>query len=111
MEDFTKDILICDCSSEEHQLLVRYFNNDTVPEVYVSMHLAKRSFWERVMYAIDYVFGHQSRYGSFEEVILGPQHINSLQSVIDHIRKVEAKKAQLELFKNENSNNENSNNI
>ena len=98
MEDFTKDILICDCSSEEHQLLVRYFEDNKTPEVYVSVHLAKKSFWERVMYAIDYVFGHQSKYGGFDEIILGPQHVKSLQSVVDHIKKVEAKNKQLELF-------------
>jgi len=94
MTEYTKDILICDCSSEEHQLLIRY---DEDSEVYVNVHLTKKPFWERVWHAIDYIFGHQSKYGAFDEVILGPQHITSLQSVVDHLKNVEAKKVQLKL--------------
>ncbi len=92
MIEYTRDILICDCSSEEHQLLIRYDDNDETPEVYVNVHLTKKPFWERVRYAIDYIFGRQSKYGAFDEVILGPQHITSLQSVVDHLKNVEAKK-------------------
>ena len=40
------DLLICQCSSVEHQVVVTTFNDD--PEVYLSVHLTKHSFWKRV---------------------------------------------------------------
>ena len=92
-----RDILICECSSAEHQLLVQYFEDEN--EVYVQTHLAKKTFWERLKYGIKYILGYQSRYGAFDEIILGPQHIKNLQSIINHIRDIELKKSQTSLFK------------
>lgn len=96
MEEFKTDILVCECASADHQLLIRHFENDQ--EVYVQMHLSKKSFYERLIYGIRYIFGYQSRFGAFDEIVLGPQHINSLQSVVNHIKKVEAKKLQISMF-------------
>jgi hypothetical protein len=98
MIDFKTNILICDCNSSQHQLLIRYFEDDVDSEVYVETHLAKKPLLDRLIYGIKYIFGYQSRFGAFDEVILGPQHINSLQSVIDHIKQVEAKKLQTDMF-------------
>ena len=39
MKNDNEILLLCDCSSEEHQLIVRWDNDDK--EVYVSVHLAK----------------------------------------------------------------------
>jgi hypothetical protein len=86
-----QDILICECSSSEHQMIMRYFPDDDYPMVYVDVHLVKRSFWDRVKYALMYVFGYKSKYGAWDEIILGPKHINGLQNVVDHLKKIEAK--------------------
>jgi len=98
MIDFKTNILVCDCNSAEHQLLVRYFEDDTDGEVYVETHLTKKPLLERLIYGIKYIFGYQSRFGAFDEVVLGPQHINSLQSVIDHLKKIEGEKLQTDMF-------------
>ena len=98
MIDFKTHILVCECNSSQHQLLFRYFEDDTDGEVYVETHLAKKPFFERLIYGIKYILGYQSRFGAFDEVILGPQHINSLQCVVDHIKMVEAKKLQIDMF-------------
>lgn len=99
--DFVKDLLVCDCSSVEHQIVFQYFEDDNSGEVYLQVHLTKKPFWKRLIHAFFYVLGYQSRFGAFDEVIMGPQHIKSLQSVIEHIRKAEGKSFQLSLYNDE----------
>lgn len=96
--EMRQDLLLCECSSSEHQMIIRYFPDDDYPEVYVDVHLVKRSFFKRLKYAIKYLFGYQSKYGAWDEIVLNSQHITSLQDVVNHIKKVEAKKLQLRLF-------------
>jgi len=78
-------LFICECSSPEHQIIIRYFNEE--PEVYVDIHLVNRSFWGRVKYALKYIFGYKSKYGAWDEIILGPKHIKDLESVVSHLHK------------------------
>ena len=87
----TKEILICDCHSTEHQVVVYYSEDQfddgmTYPMVYFHIHLNKLKFWERVKYAIKYIFGHQSRYGAFEEFIINPEDAEKLQNVVDYLK-------------------------
>lgn len=78
-------LLLCDCSSDEHQLIVRWDDDDN--EVYVSVHLATyRGFWKRLWHGLKYAFGHKSRYGSFDEIILRKEDADNLQKVVDHLR-------------------------
>ena len=90
---FNQDLLICECASVEHQLIIRYFKEDTEDDVYVEVHLAKVPFLKRLAYAIKYLFGHQSRYGAFAEFIMNANHVEPLTKVIDHIKMVEDNKA------------------
>ena len=76
----TKDLLICKCSSNEHQMIITVFEDE--PEVFVDIHLTKQSFIKRLIYGIKYIFGYQCKYGAFEEVILDKTHINSLKEII-----------------------------
>lgn len=79
-------ILICSCHSTEHQIVI-YPNSDPLygPEAYVHIHLVKRSFWYRLKYAIKYVFGHKSRYGAWDEIILDPTHVKALETLVNHL--------------------------
>lgn len=77
---------------------MRYFEDDLDAMVYVDVHLVKRSFWARVKYAVKYIFGYKSKYGAWDEILLGPQHIKSLESVVKYLKDSEAKKAQLRVF-------------
>jgi len=73
-------ILICDCSNAEHQLIFR--SNEEDLEVYVSVHLTPQSFLNRIRKGIAYIFGHRSRYGEFQEVILSKKHVSKLKDII-----------------------------
>ncbi len=85
MKNDNEILLLCDCSSAEHQLIVRWDNDDK--EVYVSMHLANyMGFWKRLWHALKYAFGYKCQYGAFDEVILRKEDASNLQKVVDHLK-------------------------
>ena len=85
MKNDNEILLVCDCSSCEHQLIVRWNNDDD--EVCVSVHLANhRGFWKRLWHGLRYAFGHKSIYGNFDEVIIRKEDAEGLQRVVDHLR-------------------------
>lgn len=91
MKNDNEILLLCDCSSEEHQMIVRWDNDDK--EVYVSVHLANyMGFWKRLWHAVKYVFGYKCRYGAFDEVILRKEDADNLQKVVDHLRVAKTKR-------------------
>lgn len=85
MKKTNEDILICECHSTEHQLIVLYSNEDEHPMVYFHIHLNKRSFWERLKYGIKYIFGYQSQYGAFQEFILNPEDSHKMERVVKYL--------------------------
>ena len=87
MKNDNEILLLCDCSSAEHQLIVRWDNDDK--EVSVNVHLANvDGFWKRLWHAAKYVFGYKSRYGAFDEIILRKEDADNLQKVVNHLRSV-----------------------
>ena len=84
-----KDLLICSCHSTDHQMVVLYGEDDIngiiYPTVYIHTHLSKRPFWERVKYGIKYIFGYESRYGAFEEMILSKKDVDKFKRVVEHL--------------------------
>ena len=56
------------------------------PVCYAHVYLAKGTFWERIVYGVKYIFGHQSRYGAFDEFIFNPEDAPRLQELVDHLK-------------------------
>ena len=84
------DILICECNSTEHQMVINYSeeqypNGVKIPMIYIHTHLNKRPFWERLKYGIKYIFGYQCRYGAFDEFIINPSDTDKLKEVIKYL--------------------------
>jgi hypothetical protein len=75
----TPHILICDCSSREHQIILEHEPDDNL--IYCHIHLRPRRFWARVWAALKYVGGYKCRYGHFEEFIFKPDHVPALQQL------------------------------
>jgi hypothetical protein len=80
-----KELIICSCHSTEHQMVFIYDQDENYPMVYIHYHLNKRPFWERVVYGIKYIFGGQSRYGAFDEIILTPDDVSKFEKVVEHL--------------------------
>lgn len=85
------DILICECHSTEHQMVISYGEDEVGdqihPIVYIHTHLNKRGFWSRVKYGIKYIFGYQCRYGAFDEFIINPKDADKLNDVVKYLKK------------------------
>lgn len=79
------DLLICECSSVEHQVIVSKFNED--PEIYLSVHLTEHTFFKRLKEGIKYILGHKCVYGHFEEVILNKEHIPQVENILKQLKK------------------------
>ncbi len=85
----TTEIMLCECSSMEHIVCFGFFEDE--PDVYVSVHLAKHSFWKRLVHGIKYIFGHQSKYGDFEEIILGSKQYDKVMKIANHLKEFKEK--------------------
>lgn len=81
-------LLICSCNSTEHQMVFHKSDgNDWYPpEVYVHVHLIRRSFWYRLKYGLKYIFGYKSQYGAWDEFIMDDSHIKHLEAIIQHLK-------------------------
>ena len=80
-----KDLIVCECHSTEHQMVVYYDQDEDYPVVYIHYHLNKRPFWERLKYGVLYIFGRQSRYGAFDEIILNPEDSPKFEKIVNHL--------------------------
>jgi hypothetical protein len=82
-----KEIIICECNSTEHQMLFMYSEEDGYPMIFIRTHLNKRPFFERIKCGIKYIFGHQSRYGSFDEFIVNPKDKPKFEKIVKYLDK------------------------
>jgi hypothetical protein len=87
----TRDILVCECHSTEHQLVVFYSEDEVegvkYPMCYFHVHLKTLPFWQRVGYAFRYIFGRKSRYGAFDEFIFDPVDAEKLQNLVNYLQR------------------------
>jgi hypothetical protein len=80
----TQEVFICECHSPDHQFIIRKFDDE--PDVYITIHLTKQPMMRRLKYAFRYIFGYQSRFGAFDEIILNPDDADRLQKVVDSLK-------------------------
>jgi hypothetical protein len=89
MKNKEREIVICACHSTEHQMVISYtedvIDGEKYPEVYIHLHLTKKPFWWRVRYGIKYIFGYQSRYGAFDEMIIDKKDVDKFKRVVEHL--------------------------
>lgn len=82
-----KHLCLCKCNSIEHQAVFTYFTDDNdEKEVYLSVHLSKLGFWQRLIHGVKYIFGHRSMYGDFEEFIFKPEDWKTLNTVSKYLK-------------------------
>lgn len=80
----TTQVLVCECSSAEHTIVFSYWEGE--PEVYVSIHLAKLPLWKRIAHTVKYILGHRSKYGDFDEIILGTKNYEKMTELVQHLK-------------------------
>lgn len=81
MKTVEPSLLICSCSSNEHQIIIHPPDEDG--QVYCYIHLVSYSFFKRLKAGLKYIFGYRSRYGHWEEFIFRSEHVTTLINVLD----------------------------
>jgi hypothetical protein len=87
----TNDVIICQCYSTEHQIIFSYSDNEDWNEVFMSVHLNKRRFWDRLKYGIKHILGYQCQYGAFDEFIFNPDNVHVLENVVRVLHQIKEK--------------------
>lgn len=86
-------IVQCSCGSPEHLIQVSWFLpnekycTEDYEELYIHYSLLKARVWKRIWYAIKYVFGYQSRFGGYGEMVLYKQDVDKLIEVLQEYQK------------------------
>jgi hypothetical protein len=81
----TPIILICNCSSHEHQIIIEHNKEDNLAYCYI--HMTKYNFWKRLKYGLKYIFGYTCKYGHFEEFIFKSEHSKQLKDITELLEK------------------------
>ncbi len=88
------EIIICDCHSEEHQVVFVWeeeiHEDHEFNQVYMHFHLVKYGFWTRVKTAFWHILGRKSRYGAWDEIIISTDDIHKFEKVVEFLKKVKA---------------------
>ena len=82
-----KELLLCECESPEHLMVVFFEEDENHPIVYFQVHLKKISLLKRIIYGIKYIFGFQSKYGAFDEFILNKKDYIKIENVLKYLNK------------------------
>lgn len=81
-----QQFIVCNCGHIEH-LIVLTFDPTESESKYQEMYLEvflnpHRNFFVRIWYAIKYIFGYRSKYGHFDEVVLGKNQVSKLMDFL-----------------------------
>jgi hypothetical protein len=79
-----RTLFVCDCGDIAHQFVIQYDEDYPEDPIFVSIHLTSTSFWRRLVYGVQYIFGRKSIYnsGAFSEVLLDEKKTKELIEVL-----------------------------
>lgn len=81
-------VIICDCGSVEHQIIIQKEEGNEISEkeVYLQVHLKTyRSFFKRLYVGFRYAFGYKSRFGDWDCIIVSKQNYKPLKDAVRFI--------------------------
>ena len=82
-----RKLLTCECHNLEHIVAFRYDPEDKV--LYIEPRLvAHHNFFKRFWVGLKYIFGYKSRFGEFDELILGIDSQKKLRDILNEQKEV-----------------------
>jgi hypothetical protein len=86
MENNEPSILLCACSSSEHQIIIHPSLDDPEDKLYYcTIHLQSYGLFKRLLLGIRYIFGYKCKYGHWEEFILDSRHVEQLKNLSENL--------------------------
>ena len=76
-------LIVCACEDIEHHLII----SDDIDEreLFLSIHLYQhRSFFQRFLLGVKYIFGIDAKYGHYDTVILNENTIRDLKTILEN---------------------------
>ena len=77
------EMMICECSSFEHQAKFYYWKGENYDIFNVVIHLSGRGFFHRLWYGIKYIFGFKCRYGAWDEFLMSQKDRQLLRDFLN----------------------------
>jgi len=77
-------IIICGCGDTSHHLIFTPDEED--PEVWLYYQLDLKPWYKRIFLGFKYIFGFQSKYGMYGELLINETNIDKFEEIIDHIK-------------------------
>ena len=87
VSNMEREFLICQCESIEHQLSFSWISNEIYGDVYLTIHLAPLSLWQRIKNGVKYIFGYRSKYGDFDDMIIKKEDVWKLERIVEYLKK------------------------
>jgi len=79
------EFILCDCKHPEHIIQLSY--DDEVNFIYLAVKLnPHKGFFRRLIHAIKYIFGYNSRYGAFDEFVINKESSEQIKQVLNKIK-------------------------
>ena len=79
-------ILNCECLTAEHQILIRFTEDEIGKTVYLEPHLVTHNnFFKRVIVGFSYMFGYKCKYGNWDELVVSKVNYNPLKDIVEFI--------------------------
>lgn len=79
-----EEVMICSCSSLEHQMVIRGYVDEE--ELYVNFHLyTYDNFFKRLWHGLKYAFGYKSRFGAWDSIVLTREHLPQMKKIVEHL--------------------------
>lgn len=91
-----QQLFVCDCGDVSHQFIVSWYpdDEDWRDMLYFQVHLNQTNgFWKRLWIAVQYLFGHRSNFGSFDEILLNKHSAKQLQEALNRFIAANEKKS------------------
>jgi phage-related protein len=87
LDEAKPEILICDCHSTEHQLILRHDPDEEYYNLFINVHLITyKNVFKRIWVSLKYIFGYKCRYGHWDEFILNKKDADRFIEILKKIK-------------------------
>lgn len=76
--------LPCGCGGIDHNLIFK-IDTDEQPQVWLYYQLEKRPWYNRIWLGIKYIFGFQSKFGMYGELLINKSNVHILKRIVEAV--------------------------